>query len=83
MTKAKSRRRATARPKAKRKATRARKAPEPRLGAPAQPEEDTRAQEELDSIEDPLEDWPEEADAEDDRWLIERRGEDVENPGDS
>jgi hypothetical protein len=81
MTRAKSARRAGAKPKAKRKSVRARKAPEPRRGATPEPEEEAREREDLESIEDPLEDWPEEADSEEDRWLIERKGEDVENPG--
>lgn len=37
-----------------------------------------RADEDLESVEDPLEDWPEETGGDADRWLIERRGEDVE-----
>ena len=42
------------------------------------PDEPSRADRDPESVEDPLEDWPEEPEGDADRWLIERRGEDVE-----
>ncbi len=80
MAKAKRMRRAKAAPKAKRKAVQA--GPQPERGALPGPQENPREQEELESVEDPLQDWPEEADAGEDGWLNERKGEDEEKPGD-
>ena len=79
MAKAKCTRRARAAPKAKRKAVQAELRPE--RGALPGPQENPREQEELESVEDPLEDWPEEADAGEDGWLNERKSEDEEKPG--
>lgn len=61
-------------------AGRRRKARPPlRRAAPA-PGENPRVQEDLGSVEDPLEDWPEDAD--EDRWLIERGRSDLQRPDD-
>ena len=46
---------------------------------PALPAEPPREQTEDASVQDPLEDWPDE---DDNRWLRERSGEDVEKPQD-
>ncbi len=68
-------------PKAKRK----RRAKSARRAAPPAPaptgveREPPRRPREADSVEDPLEDWPED---EDDRWLRERSGGDIEKPDD-
>lgn len=66
-------------PKAKRKrrAGPARKAAPPVPATPGVEREPPRAPREADSVEDPLEDWPEEGD---DRWLRERSGGDIEKP---
>ena len=62
--------------KAKRKRRRAKRS----LG-PSQPDpgESPRVPEENGSVQDPLEDWPDE---DDERWLRERSGEDIEKPQD-
>jgi hypothetical protein len=47
--------------------------------APPGPQEPRHEPEESGSVQDPLEDWP---DDDDERWLRERGGEDVEKPQD-
>lgn len=80
--KAKAKRRAKAARKVRRKAVPAVGATEPQPRAVPGPQENPRRQEDIESVQDPLEDWPEEADGEEDRWVVERPGEDVESPGD-
>jgi hypothetical protein len=86
MAKAKKARRATPKPKPKKRAA-ASAVPRPEEGGNAVPGallalEDGRGAAEADaSVEDPLEDWPE-AEGEPDRWLDERPGESVEKTPD-
>ena len=62
------------------KAKRKRRAKAPSQPAPPGPEQRPREPEaENESVQDPLEDWP---DDDEDRWLRERSGEDVEKPQD-
>ena len=80
MAKAKRMRRARAAQKANPKPAQAGAGPE--RGALAGPQENPRQQGELESVEDPLQDWPEAAGAGEDSWLVERQGADEEKPGD-
>ena len=69
-----------AKAKRKRHAKSARRAAPPALATPGVAREPPRPPREADSVEDPLEDWPED---EDDRWLRERSGGDIEKPDDN
>ena len=66
-----------AKAKRKRRARTARKTAPPVPATPGVEREPPRAPREADSVEDPLEDWPED---EDDLWLRERSGGDIEKP---
>jgi hypothetical protein len=61
------------------KAKRKRRVKAPSQPTPPGPEERPREPEQDGSVQDPLEDWPQE---DDDRWLRERGGEDIEKPQD-
>jgi len=61
------------------RAKRKRRAKAPSQPAPPGPQERPRGPEENGSVQDPLEDWPDE---DDERWLRERSGDDVEKPQD-
>ena len=61
------------------KAKRKRRAKAPSQPTPPQPRERPREPEENGSVQDPLEDWPDEDEA---RWLRDRSAEDIEKPQD-
>jgi len=69
-----------AKAKRKRRAKAARWAAPPAPAAPGAEREPPHRPRKADSVEDPLEDWPED---EDDRWLRERSGGDIEKPDDN
>lgn len=82
MAKAKAmpKRRTKAARKAKRKTVRGAGATEVQARAIPGPQGTPHEQEEAEWVEHPLEDWPEEADGGEDRWLNERKGEDEQRP---